>query len=69
MRIWDYESGRNLVDVGLELTRGEADELATYLRRMLDREDLVKVHLTDLCKGLLARELTVHLEVRPTVAA
>lgn len=69
MRIWDYESGRGLADVGLELTRGEAEELAAYLRRMLEREDLVKVHVTDLCGGLLARELTVHLEKQPTLAA
>jgi len=69
MRIWDYEAGRSLVDVGLELTRGEAEELAVYLRRMLEREDLEKVHVTDLCRGLLARELTVSLEGAPTLAA
>ncbi|MBS1724016.1 MAG: hypothetical protein JSS66_13810 [Armatimonadetes bacterium] len=62
MRIKDYESGRFLSDVSVELTRGEAMELSLYLARMLERNDLCLVHITDLSDGLLERELTFTLQ-------
>lgn len=62
MKIVDYESGKSLYDVSLELTRGEAQELAAYLTRMLNRTDLKTVHITDLHAGILCRELTVHID-------
>ena len=68
MRIVDYESGTSLCDVSLELTRGEAQELAAYLDRMLSRPDLRTVHITDLRAGLLCRELTIHLNEPALVA-
>ncbi len=61
MKILDYESGKCLSDVSIELTRGEVEELAAYLHRMLDRTDLSKIYITDVNAGLLVRELTVKL--------
>lgn len=61
MKILDYETGRVLSDINIELTRGEAAELAEYLKRMLAREDLKTVHITDFNHGLIERELAVSL--------
>jgi len=62
MKIRDYETGRTLRDIDIELTRGEAQELASYLNRMLVRDDLKTVHITDIHDGVIARELSVSLE-------
>lgn len=68
MKILDYETGKVLSDVNIELTRGEAEELAAYLGRMLVRDDLKTVYITDLNHGLLERELAVSLQDTVTVA-
>lgn len=62
MRITDYESTKSLTDVGLELTRDEAEELYIYLHKMLDKSELRKAYLTE-CQGCaIERELTVTIE-------
>lgn len=68
MKILDYETGKALSDVNIELTRGEAEELAAYLTRMLDRDDLKTVYITDLNRGLLERELAISLQDTIVVA-
>lgn len=61
MRITDFETGRNLNDVCLTLTREEAEELGAYLARLTDRADLRHVHLTELRGASVHRELAVAL--------
>lgn len=68
MKIHDYETGRTLRDIDIELTRGEAEELASYLTRMLEREDLKTVHMTDIDQGVIARELSVSIQGSAMVA-
>lgn len=62
MRIMDYESTKNLTDVGLVLTKDEAEELYLYLHKMLDKSQLRKAHLTELRGSGIERELTVTIE-------
>jgi hypothetical protein len=62
MRITDYESTRSLTDVGLSLTRDEAEELFIYLHKLLDKGEVRKAFLTE-CDGCgIGRELTVTVE-------
>jgi len=61
MRITDYETNRNLNDVGLFLTSDEAAELAAYLQRLSSQPDLRRVHLSQICGSHLEREITVVL--------
>lgn len=68
MKIQDYETGRQLKDVNIELTTGEAEELLAYLKRMLDRDDLTAVHLTDLKGGVIESELSLSLSNSALVA-
>lgn len=68
MKIQDYESGRQLKDVNIELTVGEAQELLVYLRRMLERDDLAAIHITDLSDGVIERELSLSLSNSALVA-
>ena len=63
MKMVDYESGRNLRDIDIELTRTEAEQLAASLGKLLGRQDLKKVFLTDFSEGLLDKELTVSLKL------
>lgn len=62
MRITDYESTKNLTDVGLTLTRDEAEELYIYLHKMLDKAEVRKAYLTECNGGGIERELTVTIE-------
>lgn len=68
MRITDYESARNLTDVGLVLTRDEAEELYIYLHKMLGRSELRKAFLTELSGSGIERELTVTIDRRDQLA-
>ena len=61
MRITDYETNRNLNDVGLFLTFDEAAELAAYLQRLSSRPDIRRVHLSEVSGAHLEREITVVL--------
>ena len=62
MRITDYESRKNLTDVGLSLTPDEAEELYIYLRKMLGNSELRKAYLTELNGCGIGRELSVTIE-------
>ena len=62
MRITDYESTKNLRDVGLVLTRDEAEELSIYLHRMLERSELRNTYLTECRGGGIERELSITIE-------
>ena len=62
MRITDYESTRSLTDVGLALTRDEAEELFIYLHKMLDKGEIRRAFLTEYRGGGIERELAVTIE-------
>lgn len=62
MKMVDYESGRNLRDIDIELTRCEVEKLAASLSRLLLRQDLRKVYLKDINDGMLEKELTFVLK-------
>jgi hypothetical protein len=62
MRITDYESTRNLTDVGLVLTRDEAEELYIYLHKMLVKSELRQAYLTQVEGASIERELSVTIE-------
>lgn len=63
MRITDYETQRNLTDVGVILTWEEADELCAYLRRLRDCPSVGSVHLSEIVGTHLERELTFAVRV------
>jgi hypothetical protein len=62
MRITDYESTKNLTDVGLVLTRDEAEELCIYLHKLLHRAELRRAYLTEYQGCAIERELSVSIE-------
>jgi hypothetical protein len=59
MRIRDYEGGRDLADITLDLTRDEAEELVSMLRRLLDQPMLSRIHLSEIDSTSLSKDLTV----------
>jgi hypothetical protein len=62
MRITDYESTKSLTDVGLVLTRDEAEELFIYLHKMLDKSQVRNAFLTEYSGCEIERELSVTIE-------
>jgi hypothetical protein len=67
MQIHDYESGRELRDVNIRLSRDEAEELHAYLGRLLTRPELHHATISEVRGGRLETELS--LTVLPTEAA
>ena len=65
MEIKDYESGRNLYDVDLILTREEAEELSGYLTRLLENPSLRSVQLSNIEGLRLSAEVSVTLASSP----
>jgi hypothetical protein len=61
MRITDYESQRNLTDVGIVLTLEEAEELCATLKRLRDYPQIRQVHLSQIVGDRLEREVTFAL--------
>ena len=61
MQITDYESGRNLRDVNIVLSRNEAEELQAYLSRMLTDDAIHHIHVSEVQGMHLERELTVSI--------
>jgi hypothetical protein len=59
VRIMDYETHRNLNDVGVFLTLDEAEELLGYLRRLKDEPGITRIFLSDLKDERIEREITV----------
>lgn len=62
MRITDYATSKTLNDVSLTLTVEEAEELASYLERLLQHTELDRAYLSEFQGPVLARELTVQLD-------
>lgn len=66
MRITDFEGGRSLNDVAIQLSPEEASELAAYLDRLIHNNSVSTAHLTEVSGTHLAREITIH--IRPETA-
>lgn len=62
MKIRDYESGRNLYDVDITLTRDEVEELSAYLHRLLADPALRSVQLSNVEGLSLCAEVSVTLD-------
>lgn len=61
MRITDFEGGRFLNDVAIQLSPEEASELAAYLDRLIHDTSIHTAHLTEVAGTHLAREITIHI--------
>ena len=64
MRIRDYETGRELRDIAVGLTPEEAADLIAYLQRLVKNPGIVRVHLSEVSKSRIERELTLSLDPR-----
>lgn len=64
MKIRDYESGRNLNDVDITLSRDEVEELSGYLSRLLANPGLRSVQLSNVEGMRFSAEISVTLEAR-----
>ena len=62
MRITDYEHSSHLRDVGIMLTREEAEDLAAYLSALLRRPELHSVQLSEYRKGRINREIQFQIQ-------
>lgn len=58
MQITDYESGKQLRDVDIILTRDEAEDLLVYLGQLL-RTNVNCAYVSEINKWTLTREITV----------
>lgn len=61
MRITDFEGGRSLNDVSIQLSPEEASELAAYLDRLIHNPGIRTAHLSEVAGTHLAREITIHI--------
>jgi len=68
MRIMDYETNRSLSDIGVFLTRDEAEELCAYLQVLQTRPGVQRVHLSEILGSQLKREITVGIDERVSLA-
>lgn len=70
MKISDFETGHEILDVGLTLSANEAEDLALFLERLLSSETLERVYLSDIAAGTIQQELTVKVlkDHEPAVA-
>ena len=62
MRIMDYETNKSLNDVAVYLTKDEAAELVDYLQRLVAVPEIHTVHLSEIHRDRLERELTVAID-------
>jgi len=62
MQITDYETGRALHDVSIALTREEAEELISYLGRLVNKPEIRRVYLSEIVGCHFEREITLSLE-------
>lgn len=58
MRITDYENQRSLSDVGITLTKEEAEELCAYLLRLRECPSVRQVFLSEIVGNRLEREVS-----------
>jgi hypothetical protein len=59
VQITDFESGRQLRDVDIVLTREEAEDLVAYLGCLLHKPGVLLAHLSEVDKWTLKREITL----------
>jgi len=62
MQITDFESGRQLRDVDIVLTREEAEDLLAYLGQLLRKPDVNCAFVSEINKWTLKREITVSVD-------
>ena len=62
MRIRDYETGREMSDVSLSLTPEEAADMIAYLQRLIKNPGIVRVHLSEVKRFRIERELTLSVD-------
>lgn len=62
MQITDFESGRQLRDVDIVLTREEAEDLLAYIGHLLHRPGVSCAYLSEIEKWSLKREITVSVK-------
>ena len=67
MQITDFESGKQLRDVDIVLTREEAEDMLAYLAHLLAHKGVPFAHLSEVDKWTLKREIT--LSVKPPKAS
>jgi hypothetical protein len=62
VQITDFESGRQLRDVDIVLTREEAEDMLAYLAHLLQRPGVSCAHLSEIDKWTLKREITLSVK-------
>lgn len=68
MQIKDYETGRELRDVGISLTAEEASDMLVFLQRLVRDPGLVHIHLSEVSRSRIEREITFALKGNSTRA-
>lgn len=58
MHIHDYESGRDLRDVNITLTRDEAEEMVSYLHVLLKNPHINHITLNEIKDLILEKEIS-----------
>ncbi len=61
MEMIDYETGRDLVDVGITLTREEALDMVAFLSHLLREPEVKRAYISDVRGFCLEREITLSL--------
>ncbi len=62
MKIVDYATSKTLNDVGIVLSREEAEDLIMYLRKLTEPAGIDRIYLSDFEAGRLEREISLALE-------
>jgi len=64
MKIFDYQSGKELTDVSIVLSEEELIDLAAYVQKLNQDVRVPCAHLSHFVGSRLASELTVAIEPR-----
>ena len=62
MQITDFESGKQLRDVDIVLTRDEAEDLVAYVAHLLHEPGVSHAYLSEVEKCTLKREITLSVQ-------
>jgi hypothetical protein len=62
MRIFDYETTKNLTDVGIFLSRDEAEDLLLSLQRLVNQPRVSRAYLSDIEGNHIEREIAIAIE-------
>ena len=68
MRIRDYETGKELSDVAISLTADEAADMIAYLQRLVKNPGIVRVHMSEVQRLRIDKEITFALDERAVTA-